>query len=107
MWAVVVSAVFVWLAAYAANLQATPASGFVSTTLSVGRFGPFEVSNISLPDRLFGNWRKKVWLSLQKTKNVSVLYVQSNVWAPGGSTGWHHASSPQLDHGHRRDGDGV
>jgi quercetin dioxygenase-like cupin family protein len=26
---------------------------------------------------------------LQKTKGPSDLYVQSNVWATGGSTGWH------------------
>jgi len=55
----------------------------------VGRFDDFEVSNISLPDRLWGKWRKKVWLSLQKTKGPSDLYVLSNVWQPGGSTGWH------------------
>ena len=32
---------------------------------------------------------RDVWLSFQKTKGSSDLYVQSNVWAPGGSTGWH------------------
>ncbi len=87
--AVVFSAAFVWLAAYAGSLRATPASGFVSTTLSVGRFDAFEVSSIQLPDRLWGNWRKKIWLSLQRTKGPSDLYVQSNVWQPGGSSGWH------------------
>ena len=30
-----------------------------------------------------------MWLSMQKTKGSSDLYVQSNVWQPGGSTGWH------------------
>lgn len=80
---------FVWLSAAAGNLLASPAAGFVSTTLSLGRFKAFEVSNISLPERLWGNWRKKVWLSLQKTKGPSDLYVQSNVWQPGGTTGWH------------------
>lgn len=30
-----------------------------------------------------------VWLSLQKTKGLSDLYVQSSAWQPGGSTGWH------------------
>ncbi|HEX9187988.1 MAG TPA: cupin domain-containing protein, partial [Vicinamibacteria bacterium] len=33
--------------------------------------------------------RKDLWLSLQRTKGPSDLYVQSNVWQPGGSTGWH------------------
>jgi quercetin dioxygenase-like cupin family protein len=31
----------------------------------------------------------KVWVSLQKTKGTSDVYVQNNVWVPGGSTGWH------------------
>ena len=33
--------------------------------------------------------RDKIWLSWQKTKGPSDVYVQSNVWAPGGSSGWH------------------
>jgi hypothetical protein len=89
IWVVAFCAALVCLAGSVGTLRATPAEGFVSTTLSVGRFEAFEVSNISLPDRLWGNWRKKVWLSLQKTKGPSDLYVQSNVWQPGGSTGWH------------------
>ena len=32
---------------------------------------------------------EQLWLSRQKTKGLSDVYVQSNVWAPGGSTGWH------------------
>ena len=88
-WAVVFSAAMVWMGAYVGKVMATPASGFVSTTLAMGRFGDIDVSNISLPDNLWGHWQKKVWLSLQKTKGPSDLYVQSNVWAPGGSTGWH------------------
>ena len=32
---------------------------------------------------------KTPWLSFQKTKGASDLYVQSNLWIPGGSTGWH------------------
>jgi hypothetical protein len=30
-----------------------------------------------------------VWHSAQKTKGDSNLYVQSNVWIPGGTSGWH------------------
>jgi quercetin dioxygenase-like cupin family protein len=33
--------------------------------------------------------RKNPWLSFQKTKGPSDLYVQNNTWIPGGSTGWH------------------
>jgi hypothetical protein len=69
---------------------ATPANaGFKATTLATGTFAEFEVFNqISrqdLPPAFEGN----VWLSMQKTKGPSDLYVQSNVWQPGGSTGWH------------------
>jgi quercetin dioxygenase-like cupin family protein len=28
-------------------------------------------------------------LSAQETERMSDIYVQSNVWAAGGSTGWH------------------
>jgi quercetin dioxygenase-like cupin family protein len=30
-----------------------------------------------------------VWMSLQKTKGLSDVYVQNNTWQPGGTTGWH------------------
>jgi hypothetical protein len=89
-WAIVFSAAIVCLGAYVGNVLATPASGFTGTTLAVGRFSDIEVINHSFPD---GFWRspnkKDFWLSLQKTKGPSDVYVQSNVWAPGGTTGWH------------------
>ena len=66
--------------AYAGVVLATPASGFVGTTLAVGRFDAIDVHNSSYPDH---------WHSKQKTKGLSDVYVQSNVWAPGGTTGWH------------------
>jgi len=76
--------------AYVGTVLATPASGFVGTTLAVGRFGDIEVSNHVLTDSVARPWhRKKLWLSWQKTKGASDLYVQNNVWAPGGTTGWH------------------
>ena len=33
--------------------------------------------------------RQNVWQSTQNTKGNSDLYVQSNVWVPGGTSGWH------------------
>jgi hypothetical protein len=39
------------------------------------------------PDR--NGVKKNLWLSWQKTKGSSDLYVQDNVWTPGGGTGWH------------------
>src|SRR5512138_1332372 len=69
---------------------ATPPSGFTGSTLAVGRFEEVDVRNHALfPDNLRDELESTVWVSLQKTKGPSDLYVQSNVWAPGGSTGWH------------------
>jgi hypothetical protein len=71
---------------------ATPATGFVGTTIALGRFGEIEALNTQV---LATNpWRddgqgKNVWLSLQKTKGSSDLYVQNNVIQSGGDSGWH------------------
>ena len=84
-WVVWISVAIGITALYTGHLLATPASGFVGTTLAMGRFGEIDVFNFNqvLPQN--GN----VWLSLQKAKGLSDVYVQSNVWEPGGSTGWH------------------
>lgn len=70
---------------------ATQASEFVGTTLALGRFGQIDVFNhLALPNAgTSDDDDQNIWLSLQKTKGSSDLYVQSNVWQPGGSTGWH------------------
>jgi len=77
---------------YTGQVQATPAAGFAGTTIAVGRFGPIDASNhmfLSDPSAVHGRHNKNLWLSFQKTKGDSDLYVQNNVWQPGGSTGWH------------------
>ena len=75
---------------YVERLLATPASGFTSTSLAVGRVGEIDVDNLVISeDPSDDNSRRNVWHSLQKTKGVSDLYVQSNVWVPGGTSGWH------------------
>lgn len=82
---------------YAVNAGATPANGFTATTLAKGTLGSFEVFNHFVPPIVSEESEeddKKIWLSWQKTKGESDLYVQSNVWASGGSTGWH--SHPGL-----------
>jgi len=88
---VVLGSVILGGVAYVATVQATPALGFTGTTLAVGRFGDIEASNSLVqpgePGRRLP--KKNVWLSFQKTKGASDLYVQNNVWAPGGTTGWH------------------
>jgi uncharacterized cupin superfamily protein len=68
---------------YVGNVWATPADGFVGTTLAVARFGAINVFNQQIPQK------GDVWMSLQQTKGASDLYVQNNVWQPRGSTGWH------------------
>jgi len=82
-WVVLLGAAVVVTALYVGKALATPSSGFVGTTLAVGRFGEIDVFNKLIPHD--GN----VWLSLQKTKGLSDAYVQSNEWQPGGHTGWH------------------
>jgi hypothetical protein len=76
-------------APYAGKVLATPQYGFTGTTIAVGRFNDIDVANQLI--RSFGDLtpRKDLWLSMQRTKGPSDLYVQSNEWAVGGSTGWH------------------
>lgn len=97
-WLVLFSAAIVVTTLYCArNVWATPAVGFTPTTILMGTFGEIDVFNKSIipnpsdDDRRANEdeRRAKVWLSLQKTKGSSDLYVQSNVWQPRGSTGWH------------------
>jgi hypothetical protein len=75
-------------ALYSGNVLATPASGFTGTTLALGSFEQIKVFNQFLPGSDFAP-DNKVWRSIQKTKGLSDVYVQSNVWQPGGTTGWH------------------
>ncbi len=95
IWLALISAAIVLTAHYyAANVWATGASGFMATTLAKGTLGPFEVFNHAIlanPPKGDGDGDEdeKLWLSMQKTKGSSDLYVQSNVWQGGGSTGWH------------------
>jgi hypothetical protein len=93
----ILSAVIVVTALYhAKRVQATAASGFKATPIAVGTFDEFEVFNHSSKELLPAGFPGDVWLSLQKTKGPSDLYVQSNFW-PGvnptngaiATTGWH------------------
>jgi hypothetical protein len=75
---------------YIARTYATPASGFAGTTLALGRFGDINALNLRLPSRpSHAPGATPPWLSMQKTKGQSDVYVQNNVWQTGGSTGWH------------------
>ena len=81
-------------ATYVVKVQATPPAGFTGTTIALGRFGEIDVSNHQFIPDVPGSAEHRhhwpnLWLSLQKTKGDSDVYVQSNVWGPGGTTGWH------------------
>jgi quercetin dioxygenase-like cupin family protein len=72
------------ITAYGGNVFATAASGFTGTTIVAGRFQDIDAFNQSFPAGF-----PRPWISIQKTKGPSDLYIQSNVWAVGGTTGWH------------------
>jgi hypothetical protein len=81
--AVLLSAVIVTGLIYTGTARATPAIGFVGTTIALGRFGDIDVFNQATAKS------GPNWMSMQKTQGDSDLYVQNNVWQPGGTTGWH------------------
>ncbi|HEY6763350.1 MAG TPA: cupin domain-containing protein [Candidatus Sulfotelmatobacter sp.] len=70
----------------ARNLHATSPQGFTSTTVARARLGATEAHSYLIPPR---GKEGNDWLSFQRTQGSSDLYVQDNVWQPGGSTGWH------------------
>jgi quercetin dioxygenase-like cupin family protein len=91
VWVVLFSGAIVATALFCTgSVSATAANGFVGTTIAKGTLGSFEVFNhAKLPNTTGREEEDNEWLSMQKTKGSSDLYVQSNVWQPGGTTGWH------------------
>jgi quercetin dioxygenase-like cupin family protein len=90
-WVMLLGAAILLTAPYARPVLATPATGgFVGTTLAVGRFDEINAFNHLIPPDF---WKSRhnsdVWLSWQKTKGASDVYVQSNVFPSGASSGWH------------------
>jgi hypothetical protein len=75
---------------HATPAMATDPVGFSSSTIAKGQFAPIDVTSYFISDK------GKLWLSSQKTKGKSDGYVLSNVWQPGGSTGWHTHLSHTL-----------
>ena len=86
-WVWVVLVALAALAAYVGNVLATPSMGFTSTTIAKARFGELDSHVHSVP----ADWQEMI-----KTKGLSDLYVQSNIFAPGGSSGWHTHPGPSL-----------
>jgi hypothetical protein len=90
--AIVVTALY-----HTRKLHATPAAGFVATTFAQGRFGEIDVFNhLIASNSRHEEHEGDIWLSWQKAKGSSDVYVQSNVWQPGGSTGWHTHTGHRL-----------
>jgi quercetin dioxygenase-like cupin family protein len=84
-WAALVG--LVSLIAYVGNVMATPSTGQVSTTLAKAQFGELDSHVHSVP----ADWQE--WI---RTKGLSDLYVQSNVFPVGASSGWHTHPGPSL-----------
>lgn len=83
------------------SARATPASGFSGQNLIpfTATFGSFQVFNHLTRDQLqqlAPTFPNDTWLSFQKTEGPSDLYLQSNTWQPGGSTGWHRHPGHSL-----------
>ena len=77
------------VAALGGKVLATPAGGgFTGTTLANATFDPI---------KLFAHGTKQdPWHILLLTHPQSDVYVQSNHWPVGGSTGWHTHPGPSL-----------
>jgi len=88
MWSVL--AVIAAAGAYAGAVLATPANPplFTGTTLAKATFDELDLKAHTLP--------ADFWQARLKTKGLSDLYVQSNLWKPGGTTGWHTHPGPSL-----------
>ncbi len=71
-------------------LAMTKATGYSGTTIAKATYGPLDLRlHSTIPADPSGQVPASVWQAMLKTKGDSDLYVQSNTWEPGGSTGWH------------------
>jgi quercetin dioxygenase-like cupin family protein len=86
-WVLAILLVVLGAAAYVGSVLATPSAGFTSTTLAKAQLGELKIKGHSKAD----DWKVKL-----KTKGLSDLDVQSNVFAAGGSSGWHTHPGPSL-----------
>jgi len=81
--------------------RATTASGFTGTNLLpfTATFQNFQVFNQLTQaqlQQLARGFPAATWLSLQKTQGPSDLYLLSNTWQLGGTTGWHQHPGHSL-----------
>jgi hypothetical protein len=82
MWFLIAVIAIVAAGAFASSLLATPANPplFTNTQIWKATFDELDLKNQTIP---------AFWQSRLKTKGLSDVYVVSNLWKPGGTTGWH------------------
>jgi len=81
--------------------QATQANGFTSSTLTpfTPTFAQFQVFNHLTHKELqeiAPSYPDHRWSASENTQGPSDLYIQTNTWKPGGSTGWHRHPGHSL-----------
>jgi len=86
-WVWTIMVVALGAAVYAGTVLATLPSQFTSATLAKAQLDELKIKGESKAD----HWNVKL-----KTKGQTDMYVQSNVWSPGGSSGWHTHPGPSL-----------
>jgi quercetin dioxygenase-like cupin family protein len=84
--ALAVLVALVGLAVYAANVLATPGSGFTPAQQWKGFFDEIDVQAVDMPRHLVK----------LKTKGTSDVYITRNAVAAGGHSGWHTHPGPSL-----------
>ena len=83
------------------SARATQASGFASTRITpfTPTFAQFQVFNhLTQKDlqQIAPSYPGPTWSASENTQGPSDLYIQTNTWQPGGSTGWHHHPGHSL-----------
>ena len=89
LWFVLSAGIMVTALFHARPAMATDPAGFTSTTVAKGQFDEFEVFNLVKVPVQGPPPSHTIWKSRQGTKGLSDGAVFSNVWQPGGTTGWH------------------
>jgi uncharacterized cupin superfamily protein len=86
---VVLAVIAVGVAAFAGKVRATPSNPplFSSSTIARAQLGELDIKSKTDAD---------VWKMMLKTKGLSDLYVQQNVFKPGATSGWHTHPGPSL-----------
>jgi hypothetical protein len=84
------------------SARATQANGFTSASLITSftpTFADFQIFNhLTQKDlqQLAPTYPDKTWTVFEKTQGPSDLYIQTNTWQPGGSSGWHRHPGHSL-----------